>query len=115
MRIVLGEERSGAPLGFSATSQSTIHVPRSAIHGLEELQTERCYERVCEMKVFKKAVVAMVVMLACVGVYSALRNLPVVSGCGFYGECPETAESHDVPAASLAVLPTGATPQTRAP
>jgi hypothetical protein len=43
------------------------------------------------MKAFKRAVMVMVVALACAGVYGALRNLPVASGCAFYGQCPATA------------------------
>ena len=52
-----------------------------------------------------QASLGMVIALACAGVYSALRNLPVASGCGFYGECPETADSEDASPASLTVLP----------
>jgi hypothetical protein len=29
-----------------------------------------------------------VVVLVLVGIYGALSNLPVVSGCAFYGNCP---------------------------
>ena len=43
------------------------------------------------MKSFKRAVIAMVTALAFAGVYGALRNLPVASGCGFYSKCPEVA------------------------
>lgn len=41
------------------------------------------------MKVLKKAVIGTVAVLAGVGVYSAVVNLPVVSGCSFYSDCPQ--------------------------
>ena len=41
------------------------------------------------MKVLRRMVMFAVTALACAGVYSALRNMPVLSGCGFYAECPE--------------------------
>jgi hypothetical protein len=56
------------------------------------------------MKFCKRIVMAMVIAVACAGVYGALRNLPVVSGCGFYGDCPETAEVEQA-ATSLAASP----------
>jgi hypothetical protein len=67
------------------------------------------------MKAFKKVVVAMVIALACAGVYSALRNLPVASGCGFYGDCPETAESEHPSATSLAANPDNTPAEVRTP
>jgi hypothetical protein len=50
------------------------------------------------MSVFKRAVMFAVVLLACAGVYSAVRNMPIVSGCGFYGDCPDDAAKTAVPA-----------------
>jgi len=44
------------------------------------------------MRVIKRAVLLTVVLLAFAGIYGALRNLPVVSGCEFYGQCPDTAD-----------------------
>lgn len=49
------------------------------------------------MRVFKRTVMFTVIMLACAGVYSAVRNMPVLSGCKFYGECPDAVASPDVP------------------
>lgn len=43
------------------------------------------------MRVFRRMVMFAVTLLACAGVYTALRNMPVLSGCGFYAECPEDA------------------------
>ena len=43
------------------------------------------------MNVFKRMVMFSVILLACAGVYSAVRNMPVLSGCGFYGDCPDEA------------------------
>jgi hypothetical protein len=31
--------------------------------------------------------------LALAGAYDALRNLPVLSGCNFYSECPDNSAS----------------------
>jgi hypothetical protein len=39
-----------------------------------------------------------VILLACAGVYSAVRNMPVLSGCGFYGDCPDDAAKTELPA-----------------
>lgn len=46
------------------------------------------------MPVYKKLVAFGILGLAIVGVFDALANLPVVSGCSFYGECslPEVAD-----------------------
>jgi hypothetical protein len=57
------------------------------------------------MKPFKRVVIAVVAVLACAGVYSALRNLPVASGCGFYGDCPETVDVEDGSSTPLAATP----------
>jgi hypothetical protein len=40
-----------------------------------------------DMSVYKKLIALGIVVLAFVGVFDALANLPVVSGCTFYGEC----------------------------
>jgi hypothetical protein len=48
------------------------------------------------MRMIKKTVMFTVVLLACAGVYSALRNMPVLSGCSFYGECPDDAASPEL-------------------
>ena len=118
MRIVLDEAVTGAPTAPIALIQSAIRNPRSAIHRLRHeaflrriakprlpLQHRAREKRVCTMAFLKRAVVGMVIALACAGVYSALRNLPVASGCGFYGECPETADSESASPASRTVLP----------
>lgn len=60
------------------------------------------------MKPFKRVVITMVAALACAGVYSALRNLPVASGCGFYGDCPEAADVEDPSSTPLAATPSDA-------
>jgi hypothetical protein len=46
----------------------------------------------------KRAVMLTVILLACAGVYSAVTNMPVLSGCTFYGECPADAAKNEVPA-----------------
>jgi hypothetical protein len=45
------------------------------------------------MRSVKRTVLFAVILLACAGVYAALRNLPVISGCAFYGECPDQSEA----------------------
>lgn len=50
------------------------------------------------MPLWKRAVLGTVILLACAGVYTALVNLPVSSGCTFYGECPDDAKKAEVPA-----------------
>jgi hypothetical protein len=50
------------------------------------------------IKVVKRAVMFTVILLACAGVYSAVTNLPVLSGCTFYGECPNDAATDELPA-----------------
>lgn len=47
------------------------------------------------MKPFKHVVVTIVALLAFAGIYAALRNLPVASGCGFYGQCPSAEVDED--------------------
>ena len=44
------------------------------------------------MKAFRRMVLVAVTLLACAGVYSALRNMPVLSGCNFYAECPDATK-----------------------
>ena len=44
------------------------------------------------MKCLKQVVMGAVIVVAVAGVYGALRNLPIVSGCGFYGDCPQAAD-----------------------
>jgi hypothetical protein len=41
------------------------------------------------MSLFKRTVMFTVILLACAGVYSAVRNMPVLSGCSFYSDCPD--------------------------
>ena len=52
------------------------------------------------MRAFRRMVLVAVTLLACAGVYSAMRNMPVLSGCNFYGECPDAAQA-DVPQADV--------------
>jgi hypothetical protein len=40
-----------------------------------------------DMPLYKKLIALGIVGLAFVGVFDALANLPVISGCSFYGEC----------------------------
>ncbi|OHV72772.1 hypothetical protein [Ensifer sp. LCM 4579] len=40
-----------------------------------------------DMPVYKKLIALGAVVVALVGVFDALANLPVVSGCSFYGNC----------------------------
>lgn len=39
---------------------------------------------------WKRLVLAGVVVIALLGVIVAINNLPVRTGCGYYGICPET-------------------------
>lgn len=55
-----------------------------------------------DMPVYKQLIVFGIAGLAVVGIFDALANLPVVSGCSFYGECalgdlstPPTDLGHD--------------------
>jgi hypothetical protein len=40
-----------------------------------------------ELPLLKRLVVWATAILAIVGVFDALENIPVVSGCAFYSEC----------------------------
>ena len=37
---------------------------------------------------YKRLIMLAIISLVFVGVYDALKNLPVVTGCAFYGACP---------------------------
>jgi hypothetical protein len=50
------------------------------------------------MGVFKRTVMFAVVLLACAGVYGALRNMPILTGCSFYGECSGNTAKAELPA-----------------
>jgi hypothetical protein len=50
---------------------------------------------------FRRVVMFAVTLLACAGVYTALRNMPVLSGCGFYAECPADGASAELPAVAM--------------
>jgi len=39
----------------------------------------------------KKLVLALIALLAIIGVWIAFANLPVITGCGYYGRCGPTA------------------------
>jgi hypothetical protein len=68
------------------------------------------------VKAIKRAVMCTVVLLAFAGVYGALRNLPVVSGCAFYGECPDRSDTADLKAAEpLSAKPLSAAVSPDAP
>lgn len=38
----------------------------------------------------KRLALYLLAALVVAGVYDALRNLPVLSGCNFYSDCPDT-------------------------
>ena len=40
------------------------------------------------MAIRKKLALFLLAALVLAGAYDALRNLPVLSGCNFYSECP---------------------------
>lgn len=40
-----------------------------------------------DFPIWKKAVFYGIVVLAAVGLFDALQNLPVVSNCAFYADC----------------------------
>lgn len=40
----------------------------------------------------RKVLLYFLTALALAGAYDALRNLPVLSGCNFYSECPDLAD-----------------------
>jgi hypothetical protein len=68
------------------------------------------------MKSIKRMVMISVIVLACAGIYGAFRNLPIVSGCAFYGDCPQAAETTNVDAGEpLAAAPRGATVDSATP
>ncbi|AFL50269.1 hypothetical protein ABIE78_003933 [Sinorhizobium fredii] len=54
-----------------------------------EPYNEGVREMLRDMAFYKKIIAAGVVGLAFVGVFDALKNLPVVSGCTFYGRCSQ--------------------------
>lgn len=41
----------------------------------------------------RKLALYFLAALALAGAYDALRNLPVLSGCNFYSECPDKSSS----------------------
>ena len=41
----------------------------------------------------RKLALYFLAALALAGAYDALRNLPVLSGCNFYSECPDNSSS----------------------
>lgn len=43
----------------------------------------------------KKVTLYFLAALALAGAYGALRNLPVLSGCNFYSDCPSNVPSAD--------------------
>jgi hypothetical protein len=69
------------------------------------------------MRALKRVVVAVVAALACAGVYGALRNMPVVSGCGFYANCPsaQTAAGESTSTLSASSISVGAAEEAPAP
>lgn len=42
-----------------------------------------------DLKPAARVVVFAFVALAIVGVFVSVQNMPVISGCKFYGECPD--------------------------
>lgn len=42
----------------------------------------------------KRAVVIAMAVLALVGIWIAFANLPVITGCGYYGRCGAPAAGH---------------------
>ena len=53
------------------------------------------------MRVFRRMVMFAVTLLACAGVYTALRNMPVLSGCGFYAQCPDDTAQTELPTVAM--------------
>ena len=45
------------------------------------------------MPMWKRLIVVLIAALAFAGLFDALSNLPIVSGCTFYGECPQDLPS----------------------
>jgi hypothetical protein len=45
------------------------------------------------MALRRKLALYLLVALALAGAYDALRNLPVLSGCNFYSDCPDKTAS----------------------
>lgn len=94
----------------------------------DELQTRECHcsiaraiegqggsQGVYRVKSVKRVVMAAVIALACAGIYGALRNLPVASGCAFYGKCPQTVEAERIPGTRLTGATFGAQSGVQAP
>lgn len=44
---------------------------------------------------WKKAILFGIAALAAVGVFDAFQNLPIVSNCAFYADCPTQAGADD--------------------
>jgi TRAP-type mannitol/chloroaromatic compound transport system permease small subunit len=40
-----------------------------------------------QVRLMKKVILVGFVLLAAAGMYAALRNLPVITGCDFYADC----------------------------
>lgn len=43
------------------------------------------------MAIRRKLALSLLAALILAGAYDAVRNLPVLSGCNFYSECPTSA------------------------
>jgi hypothetical protein len=86
-----------------------MHIAASTVPGNGLSAGERA------MKSLKRVVVAVVAAVACAGVYGALRNLPVISGCGFYANCPSAEKAENAPTSALAAAPAGAAAEALAP
>jgi hypothetical protein len=44
----------------------------------------------------RKLTLYLLAALALAGAYDALRNLPVLSGCNFYSDCPDNSSANTV-------------------
>lgn len=54
---------------------------------------ERLRETLGTMPLYKRLVMTLVGLLVIIGIFDAVHNLPVVSGCGFYGRCSQPAQA----------------------
>lgn len=52
-----------------------------------------------DLSPLKRAILAATGLLVLAGTYDAIKNLPIVSGCAFYGECQK--ESFRTPPGKL--------------
>ena len=82
----------GPGVSLQHSCQSRAALARLVLHSVQQskMPLER-WERT--MVTRKKIALYLLAGLVVAGAYDALRNLPVLSGCNFYSDCPKNDTS----------------------